>query len=51
MPNAAEHYRKIFDRRTPQQLRTLAHIKRFMERLTGDLAFRAFINERQQYTC
>ncbi|AEH78184.1 radical SAM family RiPP maturation amino acid epimerase [Sinorhizobium meliloti] len=45
MPNAAEYYRKIFDRRTPKQLRTLAHIKRFMERLTGDLAFRTELNE------
>lgn len=38
---ATEHYRRIFDRRTPEQLRTLAHIKRFMERLVGDKDFRA----------
>ena len=30
---ATEHCRQIFDRRTPEQLRTLSHIKRFMERL------------------
>ncbi|MGY3333448.1 radical SAM family RiPP maturation amino acid epimerase [Mesorhizobium sp. USDA 4775] len=42
---AAEHYRQIFDRRTPGQLRTLAHIKRFMERLVGDMAFRSALSE------
>ncbi|WP_082848037.1 radical SAM family RiPP maturation amino acid epimerase [Bradyrhizobium sp. DOA9] len=38
--DAATHYRQIFDRRTPEQLRTLSHIKRFMERLVGDMEFR-----------
>lgn len=42
---ATEHYRRIFDRRTPEQLRTLAHIKRFMERLVGDNGFRAALAE------
>jgi radical SAM family RiPP maturation amino acid epimerase len=42
---ATEHYRRIFDQRTPQQLRTLAHIKRFMERLVGDSGFRAALAE------
>jgi radical SAM family RiPP maturation amino acid epimerase len=40
MTAAARHYRAIFDSRTPAELRELAHIKRFMERLTGDEAFR-----------
>jgi radical SAM family RiPP maturation amino acid epimerase len=30
----------MFARRSPEQLRTLAHIKRFMERLVGDAGFR-----------
>lgn len=42
---ATEHYRGIFDRRTPEQLRTLAHIKRFMERLVADSDFRAALAE------
>ncbi|GLR45219.1 hypothetical protein GCM10007880_57360 [Mesorhizobium amorphae] len=42
---ASEHFRQIFDRRTPGQLRTLAHIKRFMERLVGDMAFRTALSE------
>ena len=37
---ATRHYRGMFDRRSPEQLRTLAHIKRFMERLVGDQTFR-----------
>ncbi|MCA1538055.1 radical SAM family RiPP maturation amino acid epimerase [Bradyrhizobium sp. NBAIM03] len=44
-PVAAKHYRQIFDRRTPEQLRTLSHIKRFMERLVGDLEFRRELSE------
>ena len=35
-----EHYRRIFSERTPEELRTLAHIKRFMERLVADDRFR-----------
>ncbi|MGY4606480.1 hypothetical protein ACVW16_004892 [Bradyrhizobium sp. USDA 4474] len=46
MTNAAtEHFRQIFDRRTPEQLRTLSHVKRFMERLAGDLDFRKALSE------
>ncbi|WP_420848910.1 radical SAM family RiPP maturation amino acid epimerase [Rhizobium etli] len=41
---ATEHYRKIFDRRTREQLHVLAHIKRFMERLVGDMSFRAALS-------
>ncbi|MCP3476552.1 radical SAM family RiPP maturation amino acid epimerase [Bradyrhizobium sp. CCGUVB1N3] len=44
-PFAAERYRQIFDRRIPEQLRTLSHIKRFMERLVGDLGFRRELSE------
>ncbi|UWU75942.1 hypothetical protein N2603_39400 [Bradyrhizobium huanghuaihaiense] len=42
---ATEHCRQIFDRRTSEQLRTLSHVKRFMERLTGDLEFRRALSE------
>ncbi len=42
---ATEHYRSIFDRRTPEQLHTLAHIKRFMERLVADKDFRSALAE------
>ncbi|MET4156402.1 radical SAM family RiPP maturation amino acid epimerase [Bradyrhizobium sp. JR7.2] len=44
-PVAAEHYRQIFDRRTPEELRTLSHVKRFMERLVGDMEFRRGLSE------
>ena len=45
-PSAATvHYRDIFQKRTPEQLRTLAHIKRFMERLVSDRDFRAALSE------
>jgi radical SAM family RiPP maturation amino acid epimerase len=37
---ATLRYREIFARRTPEDLHTLAHIKRFMELLTGDPKFR-----------
>lgn len=37
---ATSHYRQMFDRRSPQELKTLAHIKRFMERLVSDPGFR-----------
>jgi len=39
------HYRQMFDSRSPEQMRVLAHIKRFMERLTGDDTFRAPLAE------
>ncbi len=35
-----EHYRRIFSERTSEELRQLAHIKRFMERLVADSVFR-----------
>jgi len=37
---ATRHYRRMFSERTPEQLRTLAHTKRFIERLVGDPGFR-----------
>jgi radical SAM family RiPP maturation amino acid epimerase len=42
---ATVHYRQIFARRSPAELHTLAHIKRFMERLVGDQSFRAALAE------
>jgi radical SAM family RiPP maturation amino acid epimerase len=42
---ATRHYRSIFDERTAGELRTLAHIKRFMERLVADPVFRAQLAE------
>jgi radical SAM family RiPP maturation amino acid epimerase len=45
MMSATEHYRRIFDRRTPEQIHTLAHIKRFMERLVADMEFRTALSE------
>ncbi|MET4279241.1 MULTISPECIES: radical SAM family RiPP maturation amino acid epimerase [unclassified Bradyrhizobium] len=42
---ATEHYRQSFDRRTPEQLRTLSHVKRFTERLAGDVEFRKALSE------
>jgi radical SAM family RiPP maturation amino acid epimerase len=38
--NAAKFYRDAWDRRSSEELHTLAHIKRFMECLTGDPGFR-----------
>ncbi|WP_245457453.1 radical SAM family RiPP maturation amino acid epimerase [Rhizobium leguminosarum] len=38
--SAKEDYRLIFARRTPEEVRTLAHIKRFLECYRGDTAFR-----------
>ncbi|WP_440137743.1 hypothetical protein [Rhizobium leguminosarum] len=35
--SAKEHYRQIFNRRTTGEVRTLAHIKRFLECLGGDV--------------
>ncbi|NNH57349.1 radical SAM family RiPP maturation amino acid epimerase [Rhizobium laguerreae] len=43
--SATDFYRNIFDRRTAGQLRTLSHVKRFMERLLGDKAFVAALLE------
>lgn len=40
-----EYWRQIFNRRTPEQRRTLSHIKRFMERLAGDIKFRTAVSE------
>jgi radical SAM family RiPP maturation amino acid epimerase len=40
LTKATEHYRGMFTSRTPEEFRTLAHIKRFMERLVGDPGFR-----------
>lgn len=42
---AQRHYRQMFAARSPEQLRTLAHVKRFMERLCGDSAFRVALTE------
>ncbi|MBY3225947.1 radical SAM family RiPP maturation amino acid epimerase [Rhizobium laguerreae] len=43
--SASEHYRQIFNRRTPGEVRTLAHIKRFLECLAGDVAFKNALSE------
>jgi radical SAM family RiPP maturation amino acid epimerase len=43
---AARHYRRMFDARSREQLRVLAHIKRFMERMLGDAAFRRALGEK-----
>jgi radical SAM family RiPP maturation amino acid epimerase len=37
---AAERYREIFDRRSAGEIRTLAHVKRFVERYVADPRFR-----------
>lgn len=42
---ATRHYHRMFDRRTPEQLHQLAHIKRFMERLVGDAEFRKALGQ------
>lgn len=42
---ATRHYRGIFTKRTPEELRILAHIKRFMERLVADPGFRQALAE------
>lgn len=39
-PNPFEYYQKILSSRNPEQLRTIAHIKRFMECVSGDPEFR-----------
>jgi len=43
--SAKEHYRQIFNRRTTGEVRTLAHIKRFLECLGGDVAFKSALSE------
>jgi len=40
LTKAAQHYRWMLASRSAAELRTLAHIKRFMERLVGDPVFR-----------
>lgn len=45
LTEATKHYRSIFERRSPEQIRTLAHIKRFMERLVADPGFRQALAE------
>lgn len=42
---ATRHYRGMFENRTPEELNTLAHVKRFMERLCGDHRFREALAE------
>jgi radical SAM family RiPP maturation amino acid epimerase len=42
---ATVHYRHMLARRTPAEIHTLSHIKRFMERLVGDLSFRVALGE------
>lgn len=42
---ATRHYRRMFERRSSEDLRTLASIKRFMERLIGDQEFRDSLAE------
>ncbi|MBB4188986.1 radical SAM family RiPP maturation amino acid epimerase [Sinorhizobium terangae] len=37
--------RHIFDLRTPEQRRKFSHVKRFMERLAGDMKFRFALSE------
>ncbi|WP_108658977.1 radical SAM family RiPP maturation amino acid epimerase [Acuticoccus kandeliae] len=42
---ATRHYRAMFDNRSPEELRDLAHLKRFMERMAGDPKFREALKE------
>ncbi|MBT5433533.1 MAG: radical SAM family RiPP maturation amino acid epimerase [Alphaproteobacteria bacterium] len=44
---ATRHYREMFEKRTPEELYTVAQIKRFMERLVGDAEFREKLGEHQ----
>lgn len=44
----ARFYREIWDRRSPDELHKLAHIKRFMECLTGDPVFRQKLGDNMQ---
>ena len=45
MANIENHYREIFDSYSSEQLRNLAQVKRFMERLVADLKFRNGLTE------
>jgi radical SAM family RiPP maturation amino acid epimerase len=42
---ATSHYNEMFASRTEEELRTVAQIKRFMERLVGDADFRKALGE------
>lgn len=42
---SVEFYQRMPDRRTPDELKTIAHIKRFLEILTGDRKFREQLKE------
>jgi hypothetical protein len=42
---AAERYREILDRRGADEIRTLAHVKRFLERYVADPKFRDKLKE------
>lgn len=45
LSDSAKFYRNMWDRRSAEELHTLAHIKRFMECLTGDPEFRKKLAE------
>jgi hypothetical protein len=48
-PNvAAEQYREILDRRDADEIRTLAHAKRFLERYVADPGFRDKLKEKPE---
>ncbi len=42
---SAQHYQRIFTSRSEEELRVLAHVKRFMERLSADAVFRTKLCE------
>lgn len=42
---AVEHYTQRFDSRTPDELRTIAHVKRFLELITMDPEFRQALRD------
>ncbi|MBL6934070.1 MAG: radical SAM family RiPP maturation amino acid epimerase [Alphaproteobacteria bacterium] len=43
--DSAKQYQRIFSSRSEEELRELAHVKRFMERLSADATFRAKLGE------
>ena len=43
---AAEKYQALLDKRSPDEIRTLAQVKRFLERHHGDSQFRAELTQR-----
>ena len=48
-PNvAAERYREILDRRDADEIRTLAHAKRFLERYVADPGFRDKLKQKPE---